>query len=50
MEKGFVKAMECVKMELGAPDASGRRKPVENCRIRFFIDADVVYTCFGIAS
>ena len=28
-ENGWVKGMKCVKMELGEPDASGRRKPVE---------------------
>ena len=27
-EKGWVKGIECIKMELGEPDASGRRKPV----------------------
>ena len=28
-ENGWVKGMTCVKMELGEPDASGRRRPVE---------------------
>ena len=28
-ENGWVKGMECVKMELGEPDESGRRRPVE---------------------
>lgn len=28
-EKGWVKGMKCVRMELGEPDASGRRRPVE---------------------
>ena len=28
-EKGCVRAMECIKMELGEPDASGRRRPIE---------------------
>ena len=28
-ENGFVKGMTCVRMELGEPDASGRRRPVE---------------------
>ena len=28
-EDGWVKAMKCIKMELGEPDASGRRRPVE---------------------
>ena len=27
-KKGKVSAMECIKMELGEPDASGRRRPV----------------------
>lgn len=47
-EKGFVKAMECVKMELGAPDASGRRKPVEIAGSDFLIDADVVILALGL--
>ena len=29
-ENGWVKGMKCVKMELGEPDASGRRRPVVN--------------------
>ena len=27
-ENGWVKAIECIKMELGEPDASGRRRPI----------------------
>ena len=28
-ENGFVKSITCVEMELGEPDASGRRRPIE---------------------
>lgn len=47
-EKGFVKAAECVKMELGSPDASGRRKPVEIANSNFVIEADVVILALGL--
>lgn len=46
-EKGYVKAIECVKMELGEPDASGRRKPevIENSN--FLLDVDSVIMALG---
>jgi glutamate synthase (NADPH/NADH) small chain len=42
-ENGWVKAIECQKMELGEPDASGRRKPVpiEGAIATFEVDAVV---------
>jgi glutamate synthase (NADPH/NADH) small chain len=46
-ENGWVKQIECVKMELGEPDASGRRKPVEVKGSNFCIDVDVVVMALG---
>ena len=46
-ENGFVKGMECVEMELGEPDASGRRRPVEKPDSNFVIDCDVVIMALG---
>ena len=46
-EKGWVKGMKCVKMELGEPDASGRRRPVEIPGSEFTIDVDTVIMSLG---
>ncbi|MCH5231003.1 MAG: NADPH-dependent glutamate synthase [Muribaculaceae bacterium] len=46
-EKGTVIGMECVEMELGEPDASGRRRPVEKPDSNFVIDCDVVIMALG---
>lgn len=46
-EKGWVKGMKCVKMELGEPDASGRRKPVEVKGSEFIMDVDTVIMSLG---
>lgn len=46
-ENGRVKSMECVKMELGEPDASGRRKPVEIKDSNFELDVDTVIMSIG---
>lgn len=46
-EKGWVKGMKCVKMELGEPDASGRRKPVEILNSEFVLDVDTVIMSLG---
>ncbi|MCH5226075.1 MAG: NADPH-dependent glutamate synthase [Muribaculaceae bacterium] len=46
-EAGSVKGIECVEMELGEPDASGRRRPVEKPDSRFIIDCDVVIMALG---
>lgn len=42
-----VSQVECVRMELGAPDASGRRPPTPIPRSAFRIDADLVILAFG---
>lgn len=46
-EKGWVKGMKCVRMELGEPDASGRRKPVEIEGSEFVMDVDTVIMALG---
>ena len=46
-EKGWVKGMKCVKMELGEPDASGRRSPVEVPGSEFEMELDTVIMSLG---
>jgi glutamate synthase (NADPH/NADH) small chain len=46
-EQGWVKGLECVKMELGAPDASGRRSPQEIPGSNFELDVDMVVMAIG---
>lgn len=46
-ENGRVKGLECSRMELGEPDASGRRRPVAVPDSGFFIDADVLVPTVG---
>lgn len=46
-ENGKVKAIECVKMELGEPDDSGRRRPVAIEGSNFTIDVDAVIMAIG---
>jgi glutamate synthase (NADPH/NADH) small chain len=46
-EKGYVKGLECVKMELGEPDESGRRRPVEIKGSNFVLDVDAVIIAIG---
>lgn len=46
-EKGWVKEIECVEMELGEPDSSGRRSPVVKEGSNFKIDCDVVIMALG---
>ncbi len=46
-DKGCVSAIECVAMELGEPDASGRRSPVAKEGSEFQIDCDVVIMALG---
>ncbi len=45
--EGWVSAIRCVEMELGEPDASGRRSPVVKEGSQFDIDADVVIMALG---
>jgi len=46
-EKTHVKAMECLKYELGEPDESGRRRPVVIPGSEFILDVDTVIVAIG---
>jgi len=46
-EKGAVRAMECLRMELGEPDSSGRRRPVPIEGSEFEIECDTVIVALG---
>ena len=46
-ENGCLKGMTCVKMELGEPDASGRRRPVEIKGSEFDLELDTVIMSLG---
>ena len=46
-DKGNVTGIKCVKMKLGEPDASGRRKPVEVPDSEFVMDLDAVIMSLG---
>jgi glutamate synthase (NADPH/NADH) small chain len=49
-DEGWVKAMECVRMELGEPDASGRRRPIEIKGSNFIIPVETVVVAVGNSS
>lgn len=49
-EKGRVKAIECIRYELGEPDASGRRSPVAVEGSEFMLEADTVIVAVGNGS
>lgn len=46
-DNGWVKGMKCIRMELGEPDASGRRRPVEIAGSEFTIELDAVIMSLG---
>ncbi|PVX23207.1 MAG: glutamate synthase (NADPH), homotetrameric [Candidatus Bathyarchaeum sp.] len=46
-ESGWVNGMECIKMELGEPDASGRRRPVPIKGSEFMMDVDTAIIAIG---
>ena len=46
-EKGWVKALKCIRMELGEPDASGRRRPVAIPGSEFEIPTETVIMALG---
>ena len=48
-EKGFVKEMECVRMELGEPDESGRRRPRPIAGSNFTMPVDLVVIAVGLS-
>ena len=45
--RGWVSAMECIEMELGEPDSSGRRRPVPIEGSEFVMDIDTVVVALG---
>uniref|UniRef100_A0A7C6A8D7 NADPH-dependent glutamate synthase n=1 Tax=candidate division WOR-3 bacterium TaxID=2052148 RepID=A0A7C6A8D7_UNCW3 len=46
-EQGWVKEIECIRMELGEPDASGRRRPIPIQGSEFRIPVDTVVVAIG---
>ena len=46
-DEGWVCGMKCVRMELGEPDESGRRRPVEIPNSEFVMDVDMVVMSLG---
>lgn len=46
-KNGFVTGIRCIRMELGEPDASGRRRPVEVPGSEFVLDVDTVIMAIG---
>ncbi len=46
-DQGKVNQIECVEMELGEPDASGRRRPIEKEGSNFLLDVDCVVVAIG---
>ncbi|MGM9947445.1 NADPH-dependent glutamate synthase [Floccifex sp.] len=46
-DQGWINGMECIRMELGEPDASGRRRPVEIPGSEFVIDCDCMIMSIG---
>ncbi len=46
-DNGWVNGIRCIKMELGEPDESGRRRPVEVAGSEFTIDVDTVIMSLG---
>lgn len=46
-ENGWVSGIKCIRMELGEPDASGRRRPVEIPDSEFVMDVDCVIMSLG---
>lgn len=46
-DQGWVKEMECIKMELGEPDSSGRRRPLPISGSEFMMEVDTVIPALG---
>jgi glutamate synthase (NADPH/NADH) small chain len=47
---GWVRGLKCIRMQLGEPDDSGRRRPVPIPGSEFTIDCDVVIVAIGIGA
>ena len=48
-KNGFVTGIRCIKMELGEPDAKGRRRPVAVPGSEYVLDVDTVIIAIGTA-
>ncbi len=46
-ERGWVRAMECYEMELGEPDASGRRRPIPKPGSEYTMEIDIAVVALG---
>ena len=46
-EEGMVSGIKCIEMELGEPDESGRRRPIEKAGSEFTLDVDCVVMSIG---
>ncbi|MDH5439521.1 MAG: NADPH-dependent glutamate synthase [Candidatus Bathyarchaeota archaeon] len=46
-ERGWVRKVECIRMKLGEPDESGRRRPIPMDGSEFEVDADIVVVAIG---
>ena len=46
-DEGMVSGIKCIEMELGEPDESGRRRPVEKAGSEFVLDVDSVIMSIG---
>ncbi len=49
-ERGWVKAMKCIRMELGEPDSSGRRRPIPVAGSEFLFEVDTVVYAIGTSA
>ena len=49
-KEGWVAGLKCIRMQLGEPDASGRRRPVPIPSSEFVIDCDLVIVAIGIGA
>jgi glutamate synthase (NADPH/NADH) small chain len=49
-KEGWVAGLKCIRMQLGEPDASGRRRPVPIPDSEFVIDCDLVIVAIGIGA
>jgi glutamate synthase (NADPH/NADH) small chain len=47
---GWVRGLKCIRMQLGEPDQSGRRRPVPIPGSEFILDCDVVIVAIGIGA
>ena len=46
-DKGWIKQIECIQMQLGPPDESGRRRPIPVENSNFLVDAETVIVAIG---